>query len=42
MDANDEKPELLNMPAITDVVEVSKGESLFNINVGLSQPSSLK
>lgn len=26
MDANDEKPEFLNMPAITDVMEVSRGE----------------
>lgn len=27
MDANDEKPEFQNMPAITDVMEVSRGES---------------
>lgn len=27
MDANDEKPEFQNMPAIADVMEVSRGES---------------
>lgn len=42
MDANDEKPEFLNMPAIADVMEVSKGECFFNNNVGLSQASSLE
>lgn len=34
MDANDEKPEFQNMPAIADVMEVSRGGSTSSISVG--------
>lgn len=34
MDANDEKPEFQNMPAIADVMEVSRGGSSSSITVG--------
>lgn len=34
MDANDENPEFQNMPAITDVMEVSRGGSSSSITVG--------
>lgn len=34
MDANDENPEFQNMPAITDVMEVSRGGSNSSITVG--------